>query len=101
MHLNNSEHLKIAEKFKTGDYIILWKNVEPITLKYKWRINGSDRLFPGIDYKIIHKRHKEVLDEYLKDSSKHICIVIEDSVYRVNNFIETYDENHNYKIMNN
>lgn len=97
----NLEHLKIAEKFKTGGYIILWKNVEPITLNYKWRINGSDRLFPGIEYKLIHKRHKDVLEEYLKDLSKPICVIIDDSVYRVNDFIETYDENYIYKIMNN
>ena len=47
-------HQEIAEKFKTGEYIIIWKCVEPITLNCTWNINGSDRLFPGIEYKLIH-----------------------------------------------
>lgn len=90
--MNNQE---IAEKFKTGDYIIIWKCVEPITLNYRWLINGSDRLFPGIEYKLIHKKHKDILENYIKNDN--IVILIDDSVYNID-FIETYDERYNYAI---
>lgn len=93
--MNNQE---IAEKFKTGDYIIIWKCVEPITLNYRWLINGSDRLFPGIEYKLIHKKHKDILENYIKDININIVVLIDDSVYKID-FIETYDERNNYKIM--
>lgn len=93
-------HQEIAEKFKTGEYIIIWKCVEPITLNCTWNINGSDRLFPGIEYKLIHKKDKEVLEAHLNDSSVAVVICVQDSVYQMNlDFIETYDERNNYKIM--
>lgn len=91
-------HQEIAKKFKTGNYIIIWKCVEPITLNYRWLINGSDRLFPSIEYKLIHKKHKDILENYIKDININIVVLIDDSVYNID-FIETYDERNNYKIM--
>ena len=107
---NKSELQIIKEKYKSGDYILLWKNSGKENNLYypnNWKI--KDRLNDGIGcpewylLKLIHKKHKNILDAYLKNNMIDV-----EYEYPVNNelkwhnincdWLSIYDETTNYRI---
>ena len=95
--LKENIHTMIAEKYATGEYICVVENRFGGTGYF---IKENDEFKENWNYKLIHKKHKDVLEAHLMDSSVAVVICVEDSIYRMNlDFIETYDERNNYKIM--
>lgn len=62
----------LKEKYESGDYISLWKN--EFNSPYGWQIAVGDcsSLLVHSQHKLIHKKHKDVLDAYLADNSIEI-----------------------------
>lgn len=99
---------EIADKASTGDYIIVYKEVDTLTYNYKWHKNVDKLLYAGLDYKLIHKKHKDILDAYLKDTNVKIftddysddshCYYNLKEYFSNENFIDFYNENYNYTI---
>jgi len=64
-------HEEIAEKFKTGNYIIVWKEMRTVLdpdwdKPRKWYVLNDNKLFPGVEYKLIPKDREDILEQYLK-----------------------------------
>ena len=89
---------KFTEKYATGDYICVVENRfggGGYFIK-----EGNSEFKENWNYTLIHKKHKEVLESHLNNSSVAVVICVQDSVYQMNlDFIEKYDERNNYKIM--
>lgn len=89
---------KLMIKHATGEYICVVENRFGETGYFIK--DGNSEFKENWNYTLIHKKHQEILKSYLKDSSVVIVICVQDSVYLINSdFIETYDERHDYKIM--
>lgn len=91
----------LNEKFETGDYICLgkkWLGVEV------WaKIKSPDTFYetPGFtDFTLIHKRHSDLLEAYLKDRSVEVerRTVLQEPKWMKVSFLETYDETNDYRI---
>lgn len=96
---------KFAEKYATGEYICVVENRFGGTGYF---IKENDEFKENWNYKLIHKKHKEVLYAFLKDDTVEVCtdaysddahVYYKLSEYFPNeDFIEFYNENYNYKI---
>lgn len=91
------EHLKL--KFSTGDYICIgnsWFDVD----KWVKKLHPSFKEKSIIEYKLIHKKHEDILNAYLKD--KNVQIEWKWTgfgfTYLEEDFLETYDETNHYRI---
>jgi hypothetical protein len=88
---------ELDEKYSTGNYICVVENRFGGTGYF---IKENDEFKENWNYTLIHIKHKEILEAHLNNSSVAIVILVQDSVYQMNlDFIETYDERNNYKIM--
>ena len=93
---------KLIKKYSNGEYIIV---ISPDGQEWEERIN-----FYFITHykniKLIHNKHKDVLEAYLKNPSVEIECTnyiskdadIETIWYPEENFIENYDENVHYRL---
>ncbi len=90
-------------KYSTGNYICLsrWKSSSPLALDgERFQINDKPTFddYNVAEYKLIHKKHKYILDAYLLDNEVEIikCFTsgesTGDTAVKVKNFIDTYDE---------
>lgn len=94
---SNETDLKI--KHATGNYILIWNN--KFNSPYGWKLSSSEKLVGYSQTKLIHNKHKDILEAYLKNPSVEIeCtnniskdVDIETIWYSEENFIENYDEN--------
>ena len=64
------EDLKI--KYATGNYILLWKGGRDVFGPLKWQICYDFGLYQFYDFKLIHNKHKGILEVYLKNPSVEI-----------------------------
>ena len=64
------EDLKI--KYATGNYILLWKGGRDVFGTPKWQICYDFGLYQFYNYKLIHIKHKDILEVYLKNPSVEI-----------------------------
>ena len=85
---------EFSEKYSTGNYICVVENrFGP--KGYFIKEDGAEFKL-NWNYTLIHKKHKEVLVAYLIDLKSSIFIIVEDSLYKVDDFIATYDERYSY-----
>jgi hypothetical protein len=88
---------ELDEKYSTDNYICVVENRFGGTGYF---IKENAEFKENWNYTLIHKKHKDVLEAHLNDYSVVVVICVQDSVYQMNlDFIETYDERNNYKIM--
>lgn len=89
---------EMKKKFKSGEYILLWKEFKDL----KWVVKGSFHHDNRGYNKLIHKKHKHILDAYLKDNGVQLFITYKNSDVGAyisgDNFIENYDENAIYEL---
>lgn len=93
-----SELETMKEKYKSGNYIAIYNAIGNNGSWYKTNIVGN---CAENKYKLIHKKHTDILDVFLKDNSVKIekAIAFDESNYNIdNNFIENYCEYDNYRI---
>lgn len=85
---------EIKQKFLTGNYICIWKMEDDIQISPNpiWGTDG--------EYKLIHKRHEDILSEYLKDNNIEIerRTALESPEWVETKFIENYDSTNDYRI---
>jgi hypothetical protein len=96
-------HAELKRKYESGGYILIWKETGTSldNFKHEWHIDSGQAVFPGIEYKLIHKRHKEVLEHWLNggevefedERSTHAGVWHIDS-----DFVGKYYEYDNYRI---
>jgi hypothetical protein len=88
----------LKEKYATGNYIGVWNN--KFNPPYKWVLAGdsNDSLLDHSQYKLIHIKHKPILDAYLADNSVEIELHSKDNLWFPTNFIDKYDEDFNYRL---
>lgn len=82
---------KMKELFKTGEWICVssFKGDSSV-----WRIVDDITYTGTMNHQLIHKKHEEILDQYFK---KEFEIGLNGSF--VKDFVETYNQEHNYTIM--
>lgn len=93
---------KLIRKHTSGEYIIV---ISPDGKKWEKRISFTF-ITHYENIKLIHKKHKVILEEYLKNPSVEIECTnyiskdadIETIRYPEENFIENYDENMHYRL---
>lgn len=93
-----NEICNLKSKFETGNYICAGKAWFGVS---KWvRIEYPTFQEKGIiDYKLIHKKHTDILDAYLKDNNVQIEYETNNGWITVDNdFIMDYDELDQYRI---
>jgi hypothetical protein len=59
-------------KYATGNYILLWKGGRDVFGTPKWQICYDFGLYQFYDFKLIHIKHKDILERYLKNPSVEI-----------------------------
>lgn len=100
--VNQSELDILKDKYKSGDYICILTGYDingwVTTTAPQWYCDHKDD-----KYKLIHKKHKDILDAYLKD--KNIDIEYFTNYYDDNNvwstcvnFIDLYKESEDYRL---
>ena len=95
----NAKELKdIKSKYESGDYILVlsdgFKNWKPdVSYGETWALWSHLAMY------LIHKKHEDILDAYLKDNSIKIYFRWHDEEWmKFKNFIENYEEKAMYKI---
>ena len=93
----------MKEKYASGDYICIFKNID-ITANL-WYIENNPEWISSNHYKLIHKKHKDILEAYLVDNNVEIEYVQGIQVgtgfkdWTTDKcFIEDYLENAEYRI---
>lgn len=88
----SSELDKLKEKYATGNYICIYKNNEYMK---QWEVNIKP-MWNGVgEYRLIHKKHKDILNAWLKDNNVKIKWFNEKTQKWwsfTGNFIEDYKE---------
>ena len=89
----------IKQKFNTGNYICINQDCVDFT----WEIGTVDWRGNWDSYKLIHKRHQNILTAFLNNSKTPIKVAIMsvDSPREWKNepnFIDSYDENNEYEL---
>lgn len=87
----------LKEKFKSGDYVCVFRNEHLV--RGKWLIDSYPSFIITNRYKLIHKKHKDILNAYL--DGKEIEVFIMSEWHKVKNFIEEYNENSTYQEVGN
>ena len=99
-------HAELKRKYESGDYIAVWNF--PIS---KWQTISdfgeftNDQLNQKDKYKLIHKRHKEVLEHWLNGGEVEWCTGLITTGYtreqwvKVDKFIDKYHEDIDYRII--
>lgn len=92
----------LKEKYESGKYICIYKEYIHLEDKhnYCWHIKENP-LFTNIgEYKLIHKKHKEILDAYLADNSVEIEFSYGDAIVWdiQEDFISRYTEKKHYRL---
>lgn len=92
----------LKEKYESGKYICIYKEYIHLEDKhnYCWHIKENP-LFTNIgEYKLIHKKHKEILDAYLADNSVEIEFSYGDAIVWdiQEDFISRYNEKKHYRL---
>ena len=90
---------ELNQKYSTGNYICVVENRFGGTGYFIKEENS--KLKENWNYTLIHKKHQHILEAYLKDNTINIVILIDDSSYKITNFIEKYDESYNYAYITN
>lgn len=87
----------LKEKYESRDYIIVVRNN---MTDFRWaKLNRMPSWIQGADYKLIHKKHKDILDAYLADNSVEIEYHIERDLWAIDkNFIDKYKEDCEYRL---
>ncbi len=90
-------HEEMKEKFKMGDYICLTiPKFADKNLDY-WMISEYPNFRDDFTYKLIHKKHKNILDAYLANNIEELFIWDDCKCeYPIDKFIEQYNENTKY-----
>lgn len=100
---------EMKEKFKTGDYICLTiPKFAGKNLDY-WMVSEYPNFRDDFTYKLIHKKHKDILYEFLEDDSVEIEVLHnpkkfgDDNCYLTNSglllsFIDGYSEDREYRL---
>lgn len=92
----------LKEKYGSGEYICIGRKLgDP-----DWWLNKpiDPKWYDNWEYKLIHKKHRKVLDAWLKDNSVEIEIYISYNGYPYIwddlhlHFIEDYDEQEQYRL---
>lgn len=87
----------IKEKYESRDYIAIYL---AIGNNNNWYKTDSVENCKGNKYKLIHKKHIDILDTYLKDNSVEIEVVYSignsSNSVKVLDFIDSYDERLDY-----
>lgn len=97
---NKSELDLLKEKYNSGDYICIAK----LHKHHNWELPKVFKWNQYNYYKLIHKKHKEILDAYLADNSVEIEYEFDEEThcnagwYIVDDFIDTYKEHRNYRL---
>ncbi len=95
--------MNINDRFKTDNYICVFK----LETDKEWKlrcINTVEDITEnaGLDYQLIHKKHKDILDAYLKDNNVDIWKDTYrgniDYFCKVKNFILNYDPDGSYSL---
>lgn len=90
---------KTKEKFESGNYIWLCKNINT-----NWKVFNykNDGVIPKVtNHKLIHKKHEDILNAYLKNNNVEIEVYERmDNDYGLMNvdFIKTYEERCLYRL---
>ncbi len=86
----------IKEKYASGDYICI------LYVSDKWEINNYPAFIEIGSYKLIHKKHKDILDAYSADNSVNIqinCRAFNTEWEWIDtDFITKYDEAFEYRL---
>lgn len=84
----------MKEKFASGDYICISH------ISDKWETNKCPAFIEIGSYKLIHKKHKDVLDAYLFDNRVDIEVLFDSGYLQqiAEVFIDSYNENWEYRI---
>lgn len=86
----------MKEKYESGDYICLYINIDK-----KWCKVAFDRpsWTKNNIYKLIHKRHSDILDAYLEDSSIEIKNLTNSAILDTGIWLNTYNEYKEYVLI--
>lgn len=86
---------EIQQTFETGEYICIY-----YTMDKKWMVVNKPLFGTPGQYKLIHKKHEDILNAYLEDNNIKIerRTVLESPKWIKVNFIETYDSTDDYRI---
>lgn len=89
----------IKQKFNTGDYICINQDC----VDYTWEIGTKDWRGNWDSYKLIHKRHQNILTAFLNNSETLIKVagmsVDSSREWKTEyNFIDNYNENNEYEL---
>lgn len=89
----------IKQKFNTGNYICINQDCVDFT----WEIGTVDWRGTWDSYKLIHKRHQNILTAFLNNSKTPIKVAIMPADSSIEwktepNFIDNYDESNEYKL---
>lgn len=88
----------MKEKYASGDYICIFNNYN-IT-RDDWYKEGTPGWLPSNDYKLIHIKHKDILDAYLADSSVEINYPTDlPNKAKELSFVNNYNENVDYHLV--
>lgn len=89
----------MKKKFETGNYFVLWKMKDD--KKGFWIQGNTIKVFKhkdGFEFKLIHKKHRNILDAYLDNENIYI-INKTDSINIIGyEWINIYDEDKNYEL---
>lgn len=102
----NLETNILKQKYKSRDYILIVKQNNFENLWYKFSCIGDDieedlELIQDKRAKLIHKKHEDILNAYLKDNNVEIEVYEKmDNDYALldKDFIVTYNENYLYRL---
>lgn len=96
----------VETKFATGNYILIWDN--KFNPPYGWQLSTSKKLISHNQTKLIHNKHKDILEAYLKNPYVEIEIGVFTSVtgetepskweLLKKDFIEDYNEEFWYRL---
>ena len=82
----------MKEKFESGDYVCVFN-------RDGWGIGYSELILKHYKHKLIHNKHKDILEAYLADNSVEIYDNTYDELVEPYHFIENYDENIEYELL--
>lgn len=90
----NLKEMKKKLEHKNYEVVFKQKKSDKWSLYYRpndltWRND--------FDYKLIHSKHKRMLEEYLKNGNKNLRVCRE--FHKIDDFIEGYNENVEYLIV--
>ncbi len=90
---------EMIEKFATGNYIAINNAKHKEDRISRWIIDLNPSFNGYLAWKLIHNKHKNILDAYLENNKVEILYSYEnDELIYVKEFIETYSEKVPYRL---